>query len=809
MAEMVLIWIFAPALLLLLSYGSGLLLSVVLRKPMEFTLALLLGFLLIIILGSILTISSATAPFAALSIGLLGTLGLIISALWFRSYFRVDFISGLVGLITYVAFGLPVLAYGAPSWAGWVKLDDPATFFTITDRLMTVGRSVPSAINSTYDRVLQVIFDAPGSGHFSYPIGSFIPFGAIAKLTRIEKAWLWQPYLSLCAGLIAMVFVLILRTHIVNKVILVLVSTVSVMASTIYSYVMWGGIKEIVIIIPLALFAFTFYCALARHASKEWYLYSFISALGLYLVGGLAIIGFVGPILFVALLVKLSAQNKKLFVAILGLSGIAIVIATYFLRNGNGPLGHFLVQTIGDTGNLSRPLNFAQMMGIWPSQDFRMNPTYPLLTYSLIGIALVFTVSGVFYSFKRGLWAVPSLLVCAIAVVGNSYFWGGIWLTGKAIAVASPFFLLAAGIGAHAVWVEFYKSPKNSFRQWKLHYLLALLIAIVGSGVLVSDAMTYKNVWLAPFSQQDELLTIGKLYAGQGPTLMTEFSVFGARYFLRNMGAESASELRVHVIPTRDGTQLPKGYAADIDLFDNPTIDYFKLLVLRKAPNASRPPLNYELIWSGRYYEVWKRMATNMIIEKTMPLGSIFYPGAVPGCKEVTTFLAHRTAGDKVFAATRAKVFVVDFSNGDLPVTWLPTPTHTGGVDRAGSGGFSRAFSVDETRNYDFWIAGSFPGRLKLQLDDEEVFSGNSVFEGNPFLTNHLTRVRLSAGSHVLTLIYATPALLPGGDGNSRFGPIYISSQTAGAVKVTEIPDSKVARLCTQNLDWIAIARNS
>ena len=159
--------------------------------------------------------------------------------------------------------------------------------------------------------------------------------------------------------------------------------------------------------------------------------------------------------------------------------------------------------------------------------------------------------------------------------------------------------------------------------------MVIVLASLVVSGVIVSDAFTYKNVSLAPNLQQDELRSIGQMFAGQGPALMTEYSVYGSRYFLRNITAEAASELRVHVIPTRDGNQLPKGSAADIDFFDPATIDYFNLLVLRKAPNASRPPLDYGLAWSGKHYDVWKRIP-GVFVRKTLPLGSIFSHGPVP-----------------------------------------------------------------------------------------------------------------------------------------------------------------------------------
>ena len=672
---------------------------------------------------------------------------------------------------------------------------------------MNVGRTVPDPILSTYDRVLQTIFAGGGNGHFNYPVGTFIPFGVITKLTRTEMAWFYQPYLAFAAGLIAMLFVLILRLHFKKSAALIFIGAISVMASTLYSYVMWGAVKEVVIIIPLALFSLTLFTGLKSRRNWEWYLYSGIGAIALFFVGGTASIGFIAPVLFAAVLVRIYSRNKAAALVILG-SFVALAVgATYYLKTSNSALRDIIIPIIGDIGNLTKNVSFAQLMGIWPSQDFRLNPVYPVFTYVLIAIAIIFTFLGVYASIKRSLWVVPSLLACCIAVVANSYFWGGIWLTGKAVAIASPFFLLAAGIGAYELWLRFGKSRLRWIHQRKIQYFVLALASAVGVGVVGSDFYTYKNVWLAPFSQVNELKTIGELYAGQGPALMNEYSVYGARYFLRDLQAEAVSELRVHAIAIRDGSQVPKGFAADIDLFDNSTIDYFNLLVLRKSPTASRPPLNYKLVWSGNHYEVWKRLTQKVVIKQTLPLGDKFLPGATPSCDQVNSFLNSMTQGDKVYTAYRNKSYVINFAEGDLPPTWYPTIPYTGGVDRAGPGGFSRSFTVDETRNYNLSIAGSFAGRLTLQVDGVQIFTGHSVFEANAYLTNFLGRVRLSAGAHTLTLLYSQPPLMSGGDPAGRFGPIYISSQNAGDVKVSQVSTSNIAQLCSRNLDWIAIAR--
>lgn len=804
MIQMILVWAIVPLLLTLLCFGFGLTFSIIIQKSMNFTFTVIFGFLLMAILGSITTISTLTAPYTAITFGLTSLVGLVISAIWFKSYFRFDYLPLVAGLITYVAFSLPTLAYGKPSWQGWIKLDDNSTFLAVTDRLMSVGRTVPAPVASTFDRVIQTIFAPDSIGHFNYPVGTFIPFGVITKLTGVEKAWFYQPYLSFAAALVTMMFVVILRRRISNKYLVAAIASTSSMASTIYSYVMWGAIKEIVIIIPLIFFALVVFQILTNPKTKELYLYALITFLGLFVIGGSASIGYAGPVLFIAVLLGLWRRNRTYFNYFAGISGLVAAGLIFLLKSGNETAINLFIPIIGDTGNLGRSLNMGQLAGIWPSADFRLDPVLKPLTFSLIAIVFIFIILGIYFSTMKSNWLIPTLVTTCVAVVSTSYFWGGIWLTGKAIAVASPIFLLAAFVGMYELWIELGKESLRKFARYRPRTIVILLASMVASGVVVSDVFTYRNVSHAPYSQQDELRNIGEMFAGQGPTLMNEYSVYGSRYFLRNLGAEAVSELRVHAIPMRDGNQVPKGSAADIDLFDPATIDYFNLLVLRKAPNTSRPLLDYNLAWSGIHYEVWKKIP-GVNIRKSLPLGSIFYPGAVPTCQAVADFLADRTKPEKIFAAIRKPVYVVEFANGVLPTNFEVLYENTGGVHFYGPGNFNRNFTVGETGNYGMWIAGSYPGRLRVLVDGQEVYSGNSVLEGNMYLTNPLTNVSLTAGAHVLTVLYDSPLLLSGADLQFDFGPIYLASQTASSVEVKQVSNSSIPELCTQNLDWIAI----
>ncbi len=96
---------------------------------------------------------------------------------------------------------------------------------------------------------------------------------------------------------------------------------------------------------------------------------------------------------------------------------------------------------------------------------------------------------------------------------------------------------------------------------------------------------------------------------GTAPVLMTEYQPYGVRHFLRESEAEGASELRRRLVPLADGTSLEKGLWADTDDFRADAFEPYEALVLRRSPEQSRPPGDFELAWSGEFYEVWERGA--------------------------------------------------------------------------------------------------------------------------------------------------------------------------------------------------------
>src|SRR5204862_3703687 len=105
----------------------------------------------------------------------------------------------LCAAFVFALFAAPVVLSGEATFAGYIRLDDTATWMAITDRVMDHGRSFAGLPPSSYRATLAANL---GSG---YPVGGFVPLGVGVKLTRIDVAWLVQPYMAVWAAAMALV----------------------------------------------------------------------------------------------------------------------------------------------------------------------------------------------------------------------------------------------------------------------------------------------------------------------------------------------------------------------------------------------------------------------------------------------------------------------------------------------------------------------------------------------------------------------------------------------------------------------------
>jgi hypothetical protein len=765
-------WAFFPLVLGLASLGCGKLLGRL--TGVELPLALLIpsGFAVIIVVAGLATGIPATARTATPLV-----VGLAVAGLCFLPRRRPGTearVAVAVGITTFLIFGAPVLFSGEATFSGYIKLDDTATFLAFADHALDHGRDLSMLEPSTYEATLTVNV-ANG-----YPLGAVLPLGIGARLVGSDPAWVWQPFISFAAALLSMTLYALAAGLVPGRARRACVAVLGASSALLYGYALWGGVKEVIAAALLALCAATL-----THAVHGGARAALIPATACAAFLGVMSLGGIVWLLPLAVAILFSgprgrARRTAVFCAPAAiLAAPALTEAAAFLRPDN--MTSF--RAAEELGNLVRPLRLRQVMGIWPTGDFRVDPTHHWLTSALVVVAIVGLVLGVERARRRRAHA--TLLLGGAVALGVVVFVaaGSPWLGGKALAIASPIALFLAACGYAA------NLGRGGSPVWPAG--MALLIV----GVCWSNALAYREVWLAPRDQLEELELIGERFAGQGPALMTEYQPYGVRHFLRRLDAEGASELRRRAVRLRDGVVLAKGQHADLDEFRASEIDNaYRVLVLRRSPVASRPSSRYELAARGTWYDVWRRL-DGVVGQERIPLGSALDPlGAAP-CQ---TLQRLAKSGGRIVTPTVRHTAVAGFAA--VPAGWVPSDPDSGIVTPT-VGAASLWISVPAHGTYGVWVGGSFRGTVRTTVDNAP---GGS-------LSSHLNAagmwvrtglVELTAGQHLVTVALSPSQLRPGNGGKGfSIGPVALAQEPSGALE-TQAAINAVA-LCGTQLDWI------
>src|SRR3974377_1672163 len=129
-------WIVFPIVLALLSLGCGLLLEKASGLRLPGTLLLPGGFFVISIATYFAHMSSKTASLATPLVVALAIAGYVLSPP--RKRFQIDAWAAGAAAGIYWVFAAPVVLNGV-TFAGYIKLDDTATFMSFLDRALTNG----------------------------------------------------------------------------------------------------------------------------------------------------------------------------------------------------------------------------------------------------------------------------------------------------------------------------------------------------------------------------------------------------------------------------------------------------------------------------------------------------------------------------------------------------------------------------------------------------------------------------------------------------------------------------------------------
>jgi hypothetical protein len=582
---LVVCWIFFPAAIAALSLGCGLLVERVTRTRLPSELLLPTGFAAIVSVALFATLTSATASLALPTVLALSVVGLATSIP--PSLRRIDPWAIAAGVGVFAVFAAPVVLSGDATFAGYVKLDDTATFLALTDRALEHGRSLDGLAPSSYEATLA--FNLP-----FYPLGSLLPLGIGAKLVGHDIAWVFQPYLAFLAALLGLALYRLSGLVVPSRPARAAAAFLAAQAALLYGYSLWGGVKEVAAAALVALAAALTSDAFNARRSALALIPLGIAAAALVGVLSIGALVWLIPVIGVVAVSIVRRRSGVRPIALVGVGAVLLVpsLVVARLMFGEGVLSS--VRDEGELGNLVGALNPLQVFGVWPAGDFRFRPDRMDVTYVLVAAVALLALAGLLAAAARRAWELPLYVAGAL---GGAVVYGLLaspWIEAKAFAIASPALVLAALVGALRLL---------GVRRTEG----AVAVGLIALGVGWSNVLAFGDATLAPREQLAELEAIGKRFDGQGPALMTEYQPYGVRHFLRGLDAEGASELRRRPIPLRNGSTVPKGGYADLAAFRRDAVLTYRTLVLRRTPIGSRPPSAYRLVWQRRFYEVWQR----------------------------------------------------------------------------------------------------------------------------------------------------------------------------------------------------------
>jgi hypothetical protein len=755
--DLVVPWVVFPAVLLALAAGWGLAIDRLSGERVPGALLLPLGLAGIVVVAGIVTSFSVLARFATPAVVGGAAAGLVAAWPWPRVP-RAALWPAAAAALVFACYAAPIVLSGDATFAGYLTLDDSATLWAMTDRMLEHGRSLDGLPQSTYEATLAT------SLMVGYPMGSLLPLGIGARLVGQDVAWVFQPYLALVAALLALVLWRLLASAVAPRWWRFAAVVVAAQPALLYAYGLWTGVKELTAALLVALAA-----ALAVEVRRDAGVRAWLPlATVVAAIAGVLSLG--GAVWLLPLAVWLLVERRSAVVSrnVAVAGAVLVVLALPAVAEAARFLGDGHVASWRDAGhlaNLIQPLNPLQALGVWPSGDFRLRPERwgPTLVLVLLVAGLV--VAGAVRSIRRRDALLP---FAACAIFGALAYWalGSPWIEAKAFATASPALLALAASGC--AWIAV------SGRRVEA----GVVAVLVSGGVLWSNAYAFGNVNLAPRDQLAELERIGDDFAGQGPALMTEYQPQGVRHFLRRLDAEGASELRRHVVPLRNGSSLPKLRYANLDAFRLDGLLYYRTLVLRRSPFESRPPAPYSLVQEGRWYEVWQRPETYPAIVEHLPLGDATHPGAVPSCAAVARLAQ---LGSTLAAVPRENPLTV-------------------------ASGSTAVFQAARRDRYSVWLGGSTRKRATAFVDGREIGSAGPHLNNEGQLIE-LGNALLAPGAHAVEVRFARDRLRPGtGGAEYGVGPLVVAPTTQRRRLVT-VRAADATRLCGRTLDWIEALR--
>jgi hypothetical protein len=803
-------WILFPLVLLLASFGCGLLVRRLAGGELSALLLCPVGFALVLVICAFATSYSWLAPAAGPLVALATVVGL---ALEVRGHPRVSMRARLgpwawpllAALIAFAAVGGPVFLTGSVGWTGYTRIVDIAFQMDFGQHLADAGRVAPPDQNSSYNVLTTKLL---GIG---YPGGAQATLGAMADLVHTNVAWCYQAFLAFLAAMGALAIFSTLGLVTRNAVMRCLGAAVAIQPNILYGYALEAGIKELAAATMLLIVVAVFAERMPGDGGRRAAIPLAVASSGAFGAFSLGIAPWLGLLLLGLFVVSLARRSRHLYVLQYWVvfAVVAIVISIPGLVTAV-KLATVVGSAIGGVvdlglGNLAVPVSRWASAGVYLTGDYRYPLVHTTATHVFDVVIIALGVLGVLAALFSRRWRV--VIVGVSAPVALYYFiqHSTAWVQLKAFTVTSAFALLLAFLGVAAL-------------QSSRHRLISaagwLAGLVVAAGVLYGNAIIYHDTTLAPGARYHDLAALARRYVGQGPALDPTFDEY-AEFLLRGEKATSLVNPANLTLQVRPGVPAPPGGQAfvwDLNQFVPSYLQSFPLIIQPRNPAGSRAPSNYDLVQETRYFDVWRRDRPSVTVVEHMPLSNLPHERSAAFCRDIVAHARAAGPGSQVAYARTSLIGVANPVTGVHPDYWRAAGPST--LLAYGAGSDTMKFTLPRTARYSISLAGSVGRPLVFYLDGRRLTTlGYEERYPNQFLL--LGSATLSAGAHTLRVVRGNGSLHPGsGDPGTEtigrtLGAIVFNSEDATANRVYVAPASRAAQVCAAPVgyEWMEVLK--
>ena len=445
-------------------------------------------------------------------------------------------------------------------------------------------------------------------------------------------------------------------------------------------------------------------------------------------------------------------------------------------------------------GHLLGPLPLREAAGIWLARDYRgpVEPSLDELNSILVVLAIALAAAGIAVCAARrrlaplvllGTVGIPAAL---LAPVVSPY------IHGKLLMTLTPAIVLLALIAGLTLIER---------SGWGWRAAGALAVVVVAGGVLASDVITYRESQFAPRDRMEAMEDAAANIPGNGLWLLNEWEEFG-KYFMRSARVTSTELDAGDPTRTRKHGENTFGRWIDLDLHRLSYLHRYDGIVLRRSPEASRPPADFRLVYRNDYYEVWKRDRGVRVL-RHIPLQARFRATFPARCPAVARLARDAEPGDRIVAARPAPVASLSPLLAARPRSWTPAPLIPGTVLPSGPGTMTGNVTTAAGGRTLVWLNGSGGRKYTLEVDGRRVGEVGQINTPSQWL--NAGSVDLPAGRHRVEVRRKGASLAPGDAFRGNLGPVAL--QSAEAPELISVAPRNARRLCGRSWDWIELVR--